>query len=332
MRKKTKRFFAEVWDFTKETFTRWDNDDPWRLSAVVAYYAIFSMPGLMMIVISFSGYFYQEEAVTGQLYEEISELVGAEAALQIEGMVRQASMDDSFTISTVIGIATLIFAATGVFFHLKVSLNHIWGVAAQPKKAWLKLIIDRVFSFGMILAIGFLLLVSLVLSSMLSALSGYISSHISEYSVYLFRLLDIVISFGMITLLFGLIYKVLPDVKIRWKDVWIGAAVTALLFILGKTLIGFYLGQSNPGSAYGAAGSVILILTWVSYSSLILFLGAEFTQVYSQRYGTTIEPADYAVRVPRLSDEREKEKKKREKMIEKQEKEEKSDLDKVVNS
>ncbi|MGK7396756.1 MAG: YihY/virulence factor BrkB family protein [Candidatus Cyclobacteriaceae bacterium M3_2C_046] len=295
---KIKHHIKKIFSLIKETVTNWNDDDPWRLSAVVAYYALFSLPGLIIIVITALSPLLGDEMVRDEIYMQIKDLIGQEGARQVQTMVQNASLSDKSMFQTIIGIGTLLFASTGVFFHLKTSINQIWGVKAVPKQAFLKMLLDRIFSFGMILVIGFLLLVSLLISSALSALSNQITQLLPEYSIYFFRLLDIAINLVIITILFALMYRVLPDVRIKWKDVFVGALVTAILFVLGKFLVGFYLGKAEPGSTYGAAGSIILILLWVSYTSLILFFGVEFTQVYSKYYGTRIKPSKFAVRLP----------------------------------
>jgi membrane protein len=284
-----------IFSLFKETYQEWNAKEPFELSAVIAYYAIFSLPGLLIIVIGIAGFFFGEQAVKGEVANQISKMLGKEAANGIQEMIVNSYKSNSSLMATIIGVATLLFGATGVFFQLQKSLNKLWNVKADPKAGIKKLILDRATSFGIILALGFLLLVSLVLTTILSVLSNWISHVFPEFMLVLFIVLNFIVSFGFITVLFALIFKVLPDVKIRWKPVWIGSIVTAVLFEIGRFALEIYFAKANPGSTYGAAGSVILILLWVSYSCMILFFGAEFTQVYARRAGDRIEPSENAV-------------------------------------
>ncbi|WP_017733851.1 YihY/virulence factor BrkB family protein [Nafulsella turpanensis] len=295
MRRGRKRA-GTVWSVLTATYNRWMDNDPFRLSAVIAYYAVFSLPGLFVIIFYLVGQFYGPEAIRGEVYGELRELIGSEGARQVQQIIKNANQGETSLVATVVGIGSLIFAATGLFFHLKISLNDIWELKAVPEKAWLHVILDRLFSFTIILVIGSLLLVSIIASTVVSALSAYIPDFFSGYSTYLVDLVNFLISLFIITLLFATIYKVLPDAKIAWRDVWIGSLVTALLFVGGKVLISQYLTIADPASAYGAASAIILILLWASYGSLVFFLGAAFTAVYTQRFGTKITPKKYAVK------------------------------------
>jgi membrane protein len=279
----------------KATFIQWIDRDPFRNSTVIAYYTIFSLPGLLIIIINLAGYFFEQQAVSDEITYQIRALVGSKAASDVQAIVEKASQSSGFTLSSVISVATLLFGATGVFYQLQQTLNLMWEVKPQPKRKLLKLIMDRLFSFGLILVVGFLLLVSLVLSTLLSVMSNWMVEYFSESLKIVFRLLDLTISLSVITLLFAAIYKFLPDAEIEWRDVWVGALVTALLFVLAKFALGLYFAYSDPSSAYGAAGSIILIMLWVSYAGMILFFGAEFTRVYANRYGHRIKPSEFAV-------------------------------------
>tara|TARA_R110002096_G_scaffold6222_8_gene28808 strand:- start:27491 stop:28396 length:906 start_codon:yes stop_codon:yes gene_type:complete len=274
-----------------DTFKAWDADNPFRLSAVVAYYAVLSLPGLLVIIINLVGSVWGVEIVQGQLTDEISSALGRDAADSIQSMILETQNKDKSTIATVLGIGTLIFGATGVFYHLQQSLNKIWSITSNNKISFIKIVLDRARSFAFILVVGFLLLVSFLITTGISALNNYIKSILPDIIVYIAFTLDILVSVGIITILFALIFKYLPDAKIRWKTVWIGALITSILFVFGKFLLGFYFGEATPGSTYGAAGTVVLILLWVSYSCLILFFGAEFTLIYSKRYGLGIKPS-----------------------------------------
>ena len=268
----------------KDTYAAWDANEPWRASAAVAYYAVLSLPGLMVIIVNVVGSIWGREIVQGKLHYQIANALGSESADIIGDLVTQTLDTESSIISTIIGIATIIFGATGVFFQLQVSLNKIWKVEAPEKFSFMKLLGDRAKSFAFILAIGFLLLISFIVTTVLSTLSDYLKAIFPDIVVYLAFIFDWIVSVGVITTLFALMFQYMPDTKIRWKTVWIGAFITALLFILGKFLLGLYFGASNPASTYGAAGSIVLVLLWVSYSCLIFFFGAEFTRVYSIKY------------------------------------------------
>ena len=281
-----------------ETGKNWIKNDPFGQSAAVAFYAILSMPGLTMIVISIAGYFLGDEAVSGKLSGQIASLIGKSSAEDIQSLIAKATFDDKTTFQTIMGIGSLIFGATGVFARFQMSLNATWQVQQKSSAGILKMIKDRLISLGLVVSIGFLLLISLSLTTIMSALSEWITSHLPIFLVFLSWILDITLSLGIITLLFASIYKVLPDVEMKWSMVWRGAFMTALLFTLGKYGIGLYLSKSDPGSAFGAAGSVVLILLWVSYSAMIVFFGAEFTQVYGRRYGFDIVPSSHAEYTP----------------------------------
>lgn len=263
----------------------------------MAYYTIFSLPGLFIIVINLAGLMFGTEAVTHQISAQISGIVGQDAAKDVEAIVSESSQSRGTVLSTILSTATLLFGATGVFYQLQQILNQMWGVKPKPKAKILKLIKDRLFSFGLVLIVGFLLLVSLILSAALAAVSTWVSGHISESLSVLMKALDFVASLAVITILFAAIFKFLPDAKIRWKDVWPGALLTAVLFVVAKFALGIYFGTSNPGSAYGAAGTIVLIMLWVSYAGLIILFGAEFTKQYADKFGKHVEPAEGAIAV-----------------------------------
>lgn len=290
---------GEFWSLIKETFSRWNERDPFNSSSVIAYYTIFSLPGLLVIIITIAGSIYGKQEIAEQIYTQIESTMGHDTARDIESIVTKATETKGTVLASVLGIATLLFGATGVFYQLQQMLNKIWSVKvkAKTKAKILQLIRDRVFSFGLILIVGFLMLVSLVISTALSALSTWVSVYISESINILFRILDILFSTGVIMILFAAIFKFLPDAKIRWKDVWLGSMLTAVLFGLAKFALGLYFGKSDPGSTYGAAGSIILIMLWVSYTGLILLFGAEFTCVYIKRRGEKVKATPVAVKV-----------------------------------
>lgn len=288
---------TSVVQLLKDTFSEWSEDKVPRLAAALAYYTAFALAPLLLIAISVAGLVFGREAASNQIGQQLSGLLGPSAAESVNTMVAAAGADKGGGIlASIIGIVTLLFAASGVFGELQDSLNTIWEVQPKPNQGLLATLKQRFFSFGMVLGVGFLLLISLVLSATLGALGGVVSGDQASQSL-IWKVVNFVVSFGVITLLFALIYKILPDVKIQWRDVWIGALVTALLFTLGKAAIGWYLGRPGTTSTYGAAGSFVALLLWVYYSAQILFFGAEFTQVYAKAYGSQIEPAENAVPV-----------------------------------
>lgn len=268
-----------------KSFKTWNDEDPFRLSAVVAYYAVLSLPGLIVILINIVGSIWGPAIVQGQLTQEISEVLGQDAADIIKTIITETLNTEKNIISTLIGIASIIFGATGVFYQLQISLNKIWKVDGSEKFSFKKLLTDRARSFAFILVIGFLLLISFIVSAILGVLSNYIKEVFPHIVLYIAYLLDLVLSVAVVTTLFALMFKYMPDAKIKWKTVWIGAFITALLFTLGKYLLGLYFGTANPGSTYGAAGGIVLVLLWVSYSCLIFFFGAAFTKEFSKQYG-----------------------------------------------
>lgn len=291
----TKLRINKIWALLKETAKKWWDRDPFRESAIIAYNAIFSLPGLLVVVITLAGYFFGQEAVSGKLHQQITGMMGGETADQIKKMIVAANKSRESIWATIIGVITIFIGATGVFVQLQKSLNSIWEVKASTQKSGIWLFIKtRLFSFGLIISIAFLLLVSLVLSSVLSALGDWISGNKSESLLMLFKVLNFVISLIIITVLFALMFKILPDVKNKWHSIWVGAFLTALLFVIGKSALGLYFGKAEPGSGYGAAGSIILILLWTSYSSMIVFFGAEFTKVYSDYYHGELPPTENA--------------------------------------
>lgn len=286
-----------MWTLTKTACRNWYERDPYRQGAIIAYNAIFALPGLLVVVITIAGYVLGDEAVSGQLHKQIAAAMGNDTADQVQNMVLMSMRIKNSLVGATIGIATIIIGATGVFVEFQKSLNIIWEVKASTAKSNLMILLkSRLFSFGLIVSIAFLLLISLVISSLLSALGSWIQQYWSEAFLILFQILNIILSLVIITLLFAIMFKTIPDAKIKWPSVWIGAFITSLLFVIGKTALGLYFGKANPGSVYGAAGSIILILLWTSYSSMIVFLGAEFTKAHSDYHFGDIPPADHAIR------------------------------------
>lgn len=288
---------SSAWYLLKTTFFEFNEDNAIKLSAALSYYTIFALPPLLIIIITICGFFFGEEAVTGQLYGQINRLVGHDAAIQIQEAIKNVQLSDSNAFVTVFGVLMLLIGASGVFAEIQSSINFIWGLRAKPDKGFKKFIQNRVMSFSMIVTVGFLMLVSLMMNATLDILNDQLELYLPQSTVYLFYVINIVIVLLSITLLFALIFRTLPDGVIKWKDAFIGAGFTAVLFMMGKFAIGFYLGNSTIASVYGAAGSVIIILVWVYYSAIILYFGAEFTKVYAKSYGGKIAPNEYSVEI-----------------------------------
>ena len=281
----------------KETFSEFIADNAIKLGASLSYYTIFSLPPLLIIIISLSGIFFGAEAVRGEIFGQINGLVGNAAALQIQETIKNVKLSNSNVFTTAIGIFILFIGASGVFVEIQDSINYIWGIKAKPKRGLIKFIKNRLMSFSMIGSVGFLLLVGLIINSLMDILNKKLAEHFPLDIIYLIYFINIITVFIIITLLFTVIFKTLPDGKVVLRDCIIGASFTALLFMIGKFAIGAYLGSSAIASVYGAAGSVILILVWVYYSAMILYFGAEFTKVYAYTHGQKIIPNEYSVHI-----------------------------------
>ncbi len=281
----------------KETYKLWNKNNPWRLGAVVAYYAVLSLPGLLIVVINAVGAFWGTEIVQGEITQEISEAIGPDAANSVVEIIENSRKEDQTVVATITGIAILIFGATGVFYQLQISMNEIWSVKVDPDAGIWKLVKDRALSLGFVMVICFLLIISFVVSTALTVLSDFLSRLWEPGMVFLAQFFEFAVSTAVLGLLFVLIFRFMPDMKIRWRSVWLGGFMTAILFNLGKILLNMYFGFASPDSTYGAAGSVVLILLWVSYSCLILFYGAAFTRIYTEKYETEIHPQDFAMKV-----------------------------------
>jgi membrane protein len=279
----------------KETFKGFMADKGLKLSASLSYYTLFSLAPMLLLVISLAGAFYGREASEGRIFNEINSLIGNDAAAQIQQVISNMELSGKTTLSLFIGAITLIIGATTVFGEIQDSINMIWKVKAKPKKGWLKLIKDRLLSGSIIIGLGFLLVVSLIINGALVALNDILKSWFPEFTILLLNIANIAISFLVITVLFGVIFKVLPDAKIKWKDVRAGAFFTACLFLLGRYIIGLYITTTGAGSPYGAAGSIIVILLWIYYTAAILYFGAEFTRAYAIFKGRHIRPSEFAV-------------------------------------
>lgn len=275
----------------------WWEDNALRLGASLAYYTLFAIAPVLLVAIAVAGLAFGPEAVRGEIVTELDALVGREGAQAVQTMLEGASRRQSGWLATIIGSITFVFAATGAFLELQTVLNTIWRVKPNPDANFTGFVRDRIRSFGIVLAIGFLLLVSLAVSAALSAANAWVDRHVPGVPV-IWQILHTLVSLGIITALFAMLYRFLPDVKLEWKDVVTGAFVTAILFSIGKQAIGLYLGQSSTASSYGAAGSVIVLLLWVYYSTQIMLVGAEFTRLYAAAHGSRPKPESFAKRDP----------------------------------
>lgn len=292
---KKKITFKGIWEVLKASFDGFSDHKVTKLSGSLAYYTVFSMGPLVILLISICSIVWRREAIEGQVYYQLVDFLGKDTALQLQGIIKNAAVSNKSTFSVIAGGVTLLIGATTVFAEIQDSINTIWGLKPKPKRGWLKMLQNRFLSFSVIVSLGFVLLVSLGITSLIDGFSNKLEKTFSEVSVVFFYILNQLITLAVISLIFGVIFKVLPDAKIKWRDVISGAIVTAILFMTGKFAISIYIGQSNVGSTYGAAGSLVVLLLWTYYSSIILFFGAEFTKAYAISYGSEILPNHYAV-------------------------------------
>lgn len=287
--------FKGIIKVLKESVKGFSDDNVMNLCGSLSYATIFSIGPLMVVLIAIITLIYGEDAVHGNIYSSLDNVMGPDAALQIQDLVKNASLSGKSTLAAIVGGATLIFGASSVFAQIQSSLNAIWGIKPKPKSGIVKLITNRLLSFSLVLSVGFLLIVSLTLNTVIMFISGFFEQYFQDGLNILFQILNFIITFLVLAVLFGYIFKVLPDAKIKFRDVAIGAMVTSLLFIIGKMLISFYIGYSNIGDTFGASAAIIIILLWVYYSSLILYFGAEFTKAWAVNFGYKIYPDKYAV-------------------------------------
>ena len=290
MRKRLMNIFS----YTKQVFKEFSADNILKYSASLAYYTVFSIAPLLVIITTLSGIFFGKEAVKGEVYNQLNGLVGSVAAVQIQDTIKEIHLTGNNFFASIISIVILLIGATSIFGEVQDSLNKIWGLRVKTRKTWWKLILTRLLSFSLILSICFIMIASLVLNIIVASFGNFLNRYIHNFNVYFVEATDAIVSFLVSSFLFSLMFKILPDAKIRWKDVFIGGFITAILFTLGKFAIAFYLGKSNLTTLYGAAGSIVIIMLWVYYSSIILYLGAEFTKVHANLYGRKIEPNEYA--------------------------------------
>jgi len=291
---KLKLFFVKYWTVIKNAGLGFGSDNAAKLSGSLAYSTIFSLPPMLLLLTILGGYFYGADAFSGKVFDELKDILGSNTALQVQEVIKGLNMQEDSFFAAVIGGVALVVGATGVFTEIQSSLNSIWGVRAKAKKGIVKLVLNRLLSFSMILGLGFVLIVSLIVNTLLVALSQQIIKFIPDLPINMISLVSFVVIFFVLSFLFSIIFKMLPDVKIKWRQVWPGAFVTTILFLIGKFLINLYISSNNTISLYGAASTVIILLVWIYFSSLILYFGAEFTKAYIEYYGKTIQPSTFA--------------------------------------
>lgn len=295
MQAKKKMSLKGIWEVLKNSFSGFSQDNVTKLGGSLAYYTVFSMGPLLVVIISLCAIFLGREAAEGSIFTQLNAFVGHDTALQLQEIIKNASINGKGHIAAIIGIITLLIGATTVFGDMQDSINRIWGLKPKPKKGWLKMLQNRFLSFSIIISLGFLLLVSLGISALIEGLSNRLKAAYPDVAVVVFYIINLLLMLVISALIFAVIFRVLPDAKIRWKDVLAGAIATAVLFMLGKFGISFYISKSKVGSTYGAAGSLVVLLLWVYYSAIILYFGAEFTKAYAVKYGSAIHPNEYAV-------------------------------------
>lgn len=283
-----------VWQALKDSFNGFSNDKVTKLSASLAYYTIFSLGPLLIVIIYLCSLFFGREAVEGTIYTQIKSFIGADGAAQIQSIIKNAAVSGKNGMAATIGVITLLIGATTVFGEIQDSINSIWGVKAKPKAGIMKLVSTRLLSFGMIASLGFLLLVSLAITTLVESVGNRLERMFPDVAVIILYILNLIITLGVTAALFAIIFKVLPDIRIKWKAIFPGAIATAVLFMIGKFLISIYISKSNVGSTYGTAGSLVILIVWIYYSSIILYFGAEFTKSYALQKGVHIVPAEYA--------------------------------------
>lgn len=290
-----KRFSKNSWEILKNAFSGFSDDKVTKLSGSLAYSTVFSMGPLLVVIISLCGLFLGREAVEGRIYYALQDMLGKTAAADMQEIIRKATLSGKSGIAIVIGSATLLFGATAVFSEIQDSINTIWGLKAKPKKGLASMLRNRFMSFSVLISLGFVLLVSLLVTSVVDGFSQRLQHYFADSTVVIFYILNQLLTLAVVSLMFAVIFRVLPDACIRWKDVAAGAVITAVLFMLGRLGISLYINKSNVGSTFGAAGSIVVVLLWVYYSSLILYFGAEITKAYAVKFGSEIKPNDYAV-------------------------------------
>lgn len=286
---------AGTWELLKQAGSGFMRDKVPKLSASLAYYTIFSLGPMLIVIIYLSDIFWRQEAIEGRIFEQIKDVVGEEAAFQIQEIIRNISISGSNTVTAVVGFVTLIIGATTVFAEIQDSINIIWKLKVKPEKGWWVIVRKRLLSFSLVVGLGFLLLVSLVINGLVESLMDQLKEIFPHITVVLVYIANLTITLLVTSSLFAIIFRVLPDAVIRWRDVAVGAVFTAILFMVGKFCITLYIGNTDIGSTYGTAGSLVILLLWVYFSAIILYFGAEFTRCYALKFGSEIMPDEYAV-------------------------------------
>ncbi len=294
---KNKFSFKGLWQITKQAFNGFIDDNIAKLSGSLAFYMVFSMGPMLLIILTVSGIFLGRDAVEGKVYNQIQGFVGHDTALQLQQIIQHAFISGNYKFATIVGFIILLIGATSVFAEMQDSINIIWGIKAKPKQGWVAWLKNRVLSFSVIISLGFLLLVSLGISAIVEGFTDHLKNMFPGLKLIAFYVVNLLLTSAISCFIFAVIFKILPDAKIKWKDVTAGALATTFLFLLGKFGISFYISKSNIGTTYGTAGSLIIILLWIYYSAMILYLGAEFTKAYAISYGDQITPTEYAVTV-----------------------------------
>ncbi|PQJ09145.1 ribonuclease BN [Flavipsychrobacter stenotrophus] len=290
-----KKLAKDTWEILKNSFEGFSNDKVTKLGGSLAYSTVFSMGPLLVVIISLCGLFLGREAVEGKIYHTLEGFMGRNTAIELQDIIKKAALGGKSGVAVVIGSITLLIGATSVFNEIQDSINGIWGIKPKPKKGWVKMLQNRFLSFSVIISLGFVLLVSLMVTSFVDGFSQKLQTYFADTTVVIFYIINQLLTLTVVSLMFAVIFRVLPDAQIKWKDVIAGAVITAVLFMLGKFGISIYISKSNVGSTYGAAGSLVVLLLWVYYSSLILYFGAEFTKAYAIKLGSEIKPNHYAV-------------------------------------
>jgi membrane protein len=285
----------KIWLLIRDTFKEFINDNAIKLSASLSYYTIFALPPLIIVIIAVSGILLGKDAASGEIFLQINKVVGNEAAMQIQNIIKNVKLNNDNVFIAIVGVIALLISASGLFGEIQSSINYIWGLKAKPKRGLIKILKNRLMSFSMILTLGFLFILSLLANAIMDLLDTRLSVHFPELTVSLLYFFNILLMLVFMTILFYVIFRALPDGKVSFRDTLLGASITAGLFMVGKVIVGFYLSHSRISTTYGAAGSVVLILLWVYYSAIILYFGAEFTKVHQRIYGKQIIPKTYAV-------------------------------------
>jgi len=296
---KEKNIFKRVFAFSKDVFRQYTDDDALNLGAALSYYTVFSFAPMLVVATTIAGYFFGQDAISGRLDNELAGLLGKDAADTLSTIISNAYVSDDGWWGTAIGVGMLIFAATGVFSNLKLSLNKIWNIQEQPSNGILAFVFTRLLSFGFVVGLGFLLMITLVVNALVIGFMDQLAQYVPSLGSVMLAVTSWLVTTGVTMLIFVALFRYLPDARARWKDLWAGALFTAILFGVGRFLIGFYIGNSDFSSAYGAAGALITLLVWTYWNSQILFLGAEFTQVWAQWRGNPIVPTENAVKIRR---------------------------------